>query len=127
MERDRLEAARELEDQRVQFFLKMQMELSKANTASSSATAAAVAAAATAVAADVNGTRRTPVATDVGASSNHHVRYRFKDSGRHRQPAQQPQYSENNVAGAARGTGNGSDTDNKDDEDEAEDEEDESQ
>ncbi|KAF2945369.1 hypothetical protein DAI22_02g212500 [Oryza sativa Japonica Group] len=30
MERDRLEAARELEDQRVQFFLKMQMELSKA-------------------------------------------------------------------------------------------------
>jgi hypothetical protein len=31
MEQDRLEAARELDEQRVQFFLNMQMEFSKAN------------------------------------------------------------------------------------------------
>uniref|UniRef100_J3N1I2 Uncharacterized protein n=1 Tax=Oryza brachyantha TaxID=4533 RepID=J3N1I2_ORYBR len=111
MERDRLEAAHELEDQRVQFFLNMQMELSKANSAT----------AATAVAADVNGTRRTAVATDVGTSSNHHVRYRFQLSRIAVCTAtpQQPQYSENNVVDADRGTGNGSDTDNKEDEDES--------
>ncbi|KAL5212412.1 hypothetical protein ABZP36_023259 [Zizania latifolia] len=127
MERDRLDAARELEDQRVQFFLKMQMELSKANNAGPSAVAAMAGAAA--AAADGNGTGRTAMATDAATSSNHHVRYRFKDSRHHRHSLQQPhhQYNQNNVAERPTGTRNGSDIDNKEDDEEADDEEDESQ
>ncbi|KAG8058970.1 hypothetical protein GUJ93_ZPchr0002g23251 [Zizania palustris] len=125
MERDRLDAARELEDQRVQFFLKMQMELSKASNAVPAA--AAMASAAAAAAADGIGTRRTAMATDAATSSNHHVRYRFKGSRHRHSPQQQHHpYNQNNVAERPTGTGNGRDTDNKED-DEAEDEEDESQ
>ncbi|VAI57811.1 unnamed protein product [Triticum turgidum subsp. durum] len=90
MERNRLDAARELEDQRVQFFLKMQMEISKANNGAPLAVPLAAAAmvgnsASTAedgdspATADGNGPRRASMATDVMASSNHHVRYRVKD------------------------------------------------
>jgi hypothetical protein len=120
MERERLEAARELEDQRVQFFLKMQIELAKATTAG--ATSSTPMAAATAV--DGNGSRR---ATDVATSSSLKVRYRIKDS-RHRHTAQQPhyQYSQNISSAAAPASGNGSDSDNKEDE-EMEDEDQERQ
>ncbi|CAM0945614.1 unnamed protein product [Alopecurus aequalis] len=127
MERDRLEAARELEEQRVQFFLKMQMEISKANNGASLAvpfaTAAMVGNSAPNAAADGNGSRRNSVAADVPTSSNHHVRYRFKD------PSQRPsyQYNQNNAGTDATGTGSGSDSDNKEDEEEMEDEEEESQ
>ncbi|KQJ99950.1 hypothetical protein BRADI_3g46210v3 [Brachypodium distachyon] len=134
MERDRLNAARELEDQRVQFFLKMQMEISKANNGTALGPLAAVAAAmignsapATVPAvADGNGSRRTSMAPDVGTSSNHHVRYRVKD-GRHHQSLQHPsyQYNQNNAGEDATGHGSGS-NDNKED-DEVEDEEEESQ
>ncbi|KAF7079134.1 hypothetical protein CFC21_083421 [Triticum aestivum] len=90
MERSRLDAARELEDQRVQFFLKMEMEISKANNGAPLAVPLAAAAmvgnsASTAedgdspATADGNGPRRASMATDVRASSNHHVRYRVKD------------------------------------------------
>jgi hypothetical protein len=115
LERGRLEAARELEDQRVQFFVKMQMELSKATGGAPSASPMA---AATAV--DGNGSRRAAVATtDAATSSNHKVRYRIKDS-RHHHTAQHPryQYSQNNSSAAAPASGNGSDSDNKEDEDE---------
>jgi hypothetical protein len=122
LERDRLEAARELEDQRVQFFVKMQMELSKATGGVPSASPMI---AATAV--DGNGSRRAAVATDAVTSSNHKVRYRIKDS-RHHHTAQQPrnQYSQSNSSAAVPASGNGSDSDNKEDED-MEDEDEESQ
>lgn len=140
MERNRLDAARELEDHRVQFFLKMQMEISKANNGDPLAVPLAAAAmvgnpASTAddgnspAAADGNGSRRASMATDVMASSNHHVRYRVKDD-RHHHASQRPsyQYNQNNVAAAdAGGTGSGSDSGNKEDEEEMEDEEEESQ
>ncbi|KAK3154401.1 hypothetical protein QOZ80_2BG0190060 [Eleusine coracana subsp. coracana] len=120
MERERLEAARELEDQRMQFFLKMQMELSKATGGTSLPMTVAAAV-------DGNGSRRAAMATDVATSSNHKVRYRIKDS-RHRHPSQQPhyQYSQGNASTAAPASGNASDSDNKEDED-MEDEDEESQ
>ncbi|XP_037452550.1 trihelix transcription factor ASIL1-like [Triticum dicoccoides] len=140
MERNRLDAARELEDQRVQFFLKMQMEISKANNGAPLAVPLAAAAmvgnsASTAedgdspATADGNGPRRASMATDVMASSNHHVRYRVKDD-RHHHASQRPSYlyNENNVVAAdAGGIGSGSDSSNKEDEEEMEDEEEESQ
>jgi thioesterase domain-containing protein len=116
MERERLEAARELEDQRAQFFLKMQMELTKATGGSASAAAAPMA---VPIPADGNGTRRTGMAAEVATSSNHRVRYRIKGSSHH-QPAQQPHYQNN-------AKGNGSDSDNKEAQEDAEDEEEESQ
>ncbi|RLN09447.1 trihelix transcription factor ASIL2-like [Panicum miliaceum] len=115
MEQERLEAARELEEQRVEFFLKMQMELSKA-TGSGSAAPVAVP-----IPADGNGTRRTGMAAEVATSSNHRVRYRIKGS-MHHQAAPQPHYQNNAASG-----GNGSDSDNKEAEEDAEDEEEESQ
>ncbi|PUZ76171.1 hypothetical protein GQ55_1G268800 [Panicum hallii var. hallii] len=115
MEQERLEAARELEEQRVEFFLKMQMELSKA-TGSGSAAPVAIP-----IPADGNGTRRTGMAAEVASSSNHRVRYRIKGS-MHHQAAQQPHYQNNAASG-----GNGSDSDNKEAEEDAEDEEEESQ
>ncbi|KAL6634130.1 hypothetical protein ACP70R_026801 [Stipagrostis hirtigluma subsp. patula] len=129
MEQERLETARQLEEQRVQFFLKMQMELSKAN---GGVTAAVPVTGDTT--ADGNGSRRASMATDVATTSNHKVRYRIKDS-RHRhapqqQQQQQPphyQYNQNNAGAAAQGTGNGSDSDNKEDDEDMEDEEEESQ
>ncbi|RCV06904.1 hypothetical protein SETIT_1G201000v2 [Setaria italica] len=116
MERERLDAARELEDQRAQFFLKMQMELTKATGGGASAAAAPVA---VPIPADGNGTRRTGMAAEVATSSNHRVRYRIKGSI-HQHAAQQPHYQNN-------ATGNGSDSDNKEAEEDAEDEEEESQ
>lgn len=140
MERNRLDAARELEDQRVQFFLKMQMEISKANNGAPLAVPLAAAAmvgnsASTAedgdspATADGNGPRRASMATDVMASSNHHVRYRVKDD-RHHHASRRPsyQYNQNNVGAAdAGGIGSGSDSGNKEEEEEMEDEEEESQ
>ena len=132
MERDRLEAARELEEQRVQFFLKMQMEISKANNGASFSVPLAMAAMvgnsapnAAAGAAEGNGSRRNSVATDVATSSNHHVRYRFKDHHASQRPSYQ--YNQNNVGADATGNGSGSDSDNKEDEEEMEEEEEESQ
>ncbi|OEL28317.1 Trihelix transcription factor ASIL2 [Dichanthelium oligosanthes] len=118
MERERLDAARELEDQRVQFFLKMQAELSKATGAATAAAPMAVP-----IPADGNGTRRSGMAAEVATSSNHRVRYRFKGSS-HRHAEQQPHYQNNAASG-----GNGSDSDNKEAEaeEDAEDEEEESQ
>ncbi|TKW39808.1 hypothetical protein SEVIR_1G204000v4 [Setaria viridis] len=116
MERERLDAARELEDQRAQFFLKMQMELTKATGGGASAAAAPVA---VPIPADGNGTRRTGMAAEVATSSNHRVRYRIKGSI-HQHATQQPHYQNN-------ATGNGSDSDNKEAEEDAEDEEEESQ
>jgi len=115
MEQERLEAARELEEQRVEFFLKMQMELSKA-TGSGSAAPVAIP-----IPADGNGTRRTGMTAEVATSSNHRVRYRIKGS-MHHQAAQQPHYQNNAASG-----GNGSDSDNKEAEEDAEDEEEGSQ
>ncbi|VAI46199.1 unnamed protein product [Triticum turgidum subsp. durum] len=123
MERSRLDAARELEDQRVQFFLKMEMEISKANNGAPLAVPLAAAAmvgnsASTAedgdspATADGNGPRRASMATDVRASSNHHVRYRVKDD-RHHHASRRPsyQYNQNNVGAAdAGGIGSGSDS-----------------
>ncbi|KAF7089692.1 hypothetical protein CFC21_092597 [Triticum aestivum] len=140
MERNRLDAARELEDQRVQFFLKMQMEISKANNGAPLAVPLAAAAmvgnsASTAedgdspATADGNGPRRASMATDDMASSNHHVRYRVKDD-RHHHASQRPsyQYNQNNVGAAdTGGIGSGSDSGNKEEEEEMEDEEEESQ
>lgn len=140
MERSRLDAARELEDQRVQFFLKMEMEISKANNGAPLAVPLAAAAmvgnsASTAedgdspATADGNGPRRASMATDVRASSNHHVRYRVKDD-RHHHASRRPsyQYNQNNVGAAdAGGIGSGSDSGNKEDEEEMEGEEEESQ
>jgi hypothetical protein len=133
MERDRLEAARELEEQRVQFFLKMQMEFSKANNGATLPVSLAAAAMVgnsvptmAAGAADGNGSRRNSVATEVATSSNHRVRYRFKDPHSSQQRPSY-QYNENNVGADATGTGSGSDSDNKEDEEEMEDEEEESQ
>ncbi|XP_037447119.1 trihelix transcription factor ASIL1-like [Triticum dicoccoides] len=140
MERNRLDAARELEDQRVQFFLKMEMEISKANNGAPLAVPLAAAAmvgnsASTAedgdspATADGNGPRRASMATDVRASSNHHVRYRVKDD-RHHHASRRPsyQYNQNNVGAAdAGGIGSGSDSGNKEDEEEMEGEEEESQ
>lgn len=127
MERDRLEAARELEEQRVQFFLNMQMEFSKANNGATLPVSLAVAAMVgnSAGTADGNGSRRNSAATDVATSSNHHVRYRFKDHSTSQRPSYQ--YNQNNAAEDATGTVSGSDSDNKEDEEEMEDEEEESQ
>ncbi|KAJ1279614.1 hypothetical protein BS78_04G167800 [Paspalum vaginatum] len=119
MERERLDAARELEDQRVQFFVEMQAELSKATGAPM----------AVAIPADGNGTRREGMTAEVATSSNHRVRYRIKGSGHHhahtpQQQQQQPNYQNN----AAPGGGNGSDSDDKEaEENAAQDEEEESQ
>ncbi|CAN6244772.1 unnamed protein product [Urochloa humidicola] len=113
MEQERLEAARELEEQRVEFFLKMQMEISKA-TGRSAAVPVSIP-----IPADGNGTRRTGMTVEVATTSNHRVRYRIKGSGHH-PAAQQPHY-QNNAAG------NGSDSDNKEAEEDAEEEEEESQ
>ncbi|XP_062223025.1 trihelix transcription factor ENAP1-like [Phragmites australis] len=116
MERERLDAARQLEDQRVQFFLKTQMELSKANGGAPSSATMAVA-----TAADGDGSRRSAMAADVATSSNHRVRYRIKDS-RHRHTPQHPHY-QNNAGAASPASGNGSDSDNKEDEEDVDDEE----
>ncbi|KAF8693494.1 hypothetical protein HU200_038891 [Digitaria exilis] len=113
MEQERLVAARELEDQRVQFFLKMQMELSKATGVAMPAAPMAVP-----IPADGNGMRRTGMAAEVASSSNHRVRYRIKGGGQH--AGRQPHY-QNNI------TGDGSDSDNKEAaEGDAEEEEEES-
>ncbi|KAF8653102.1 hypothetical protein HU200_062544 [Digitaria exilis] len=113
MEQERLEAARELEDQRVQFFLKMQMELSKATGVTMPAAPMAVP-----IPADGNGMRRTGMVAEVASSSNHRVRYRIKGGGQH--AGRQPHY-QNNI------TGGGSDSDNKEAaEGDAEEEEEES-
>jgi len=117
MEQERLEAARELEEQRVEFFLKMQVELSKA-TGSGGAAPVAVP-----IPADGNGARRTGMTAEVATSSNHRVRYRIKGS-MHHQAAQQPPHYQNNAAASG---GNGSDSDKKEAEEDAEDEEEESQ
>ncbi|KAK1617509.1 hypothetical protein QYE76_023026 [Lolium multiflorum] len=132
MEQDRLEAARELEEQRVQFFLKMQTEFSKANNGATLPISLAMAAmvgnsvpGAAAGAADGNGSRRNSMATEVATSSNHRVRYRFKDPHASQRPSYQ--YNQNNVGADATGAGSGSDSDNKEDEEEMEDEDEESQ
>jgi len=117
MEQERLEAARELEEQRVEFFLKMQVELSK-TTGSGGAAPVAVP-----IPADGNGARRTGMTAEVATSSNHRVRYRIKGS-MHHHAAQQPPHSQNNAAASG---GNGSDSDNKEAEEDAEDEEEGSQ
>ncbi|XP_047069569.1 trihelix transcription factor ASIL2-like isoform X2 [Lolium rigidum] len=114
MERQRLDFARELESQRVQFFLNTQMELSQAkNHAPPAAPAAA---------------RRMPRMSsfpDARTSSNHHGRYRTSDGGsrHHHRPAPRPhyQYHENNVPASAAA----SDGEQSDDEDEEEDDDNE--
>ncbi|XP_062184049.1 trihelix transcription factor ASIL2-like [Phragmites australis] len=112
MERRRMDFARELESQRVQFFLNTQMELSQTNNQASPGTAGAT---------TVGGaSRRMSTTTDAGASSNHHGRYRISHSDRHRH-AQRPRYEyhDNNLATAAVA----SDGEQSDDEEEDEEEE----
>jgi hypothetical protein len=120
MERERLDSARQLEEQRVQFFLKMQMELSKATGGAATATPTPMA---VPIPTDGNGTRRAGVTAEVATSSNHRVRYRIKGS-RHQHAPQQAHYQ--NSTSPTGGDDNGSDSDKEAQED-AEDEDEESQ
>ncbi|TVU14292.1 hypothetical protein EJB05_37753, partial [Eragrostis curvula] len=117
MERHRMDFARELESQRVQFFLNTQMELTQSKNRSSPA-AATVPSSATAVG---GGSRRMSMATDAGGSSNHHSRYRISHGDRHRHhhaPRPHYRYHDNLPSNAAASEGEQSDEDENDDEEE---------
>ncbi|KAK1683419.1 hypothetical protein QYE76_044267 [Lolium multiflorum] len=140
MERQRLDFARELESQRVQFFLNTQMELSQSQAKNHAPPAAPAAAGGMSrrmppsAPGDSSSRRMAPVQDsssrrmssfpDARTSSNHHGRYRTSDGSRHHhRPAPRPhyQYHENNVPASAAA----SDGEQSDDEDEEEDEDNE--
>uniref|UniRef100_A0ACD5URU2 Uncharacterized protein n=1 Tax=Avena sativa TaxID=4498 RepID=A0ACD5URU2_AVESA len=144
MERQRLDFARELESQRVQFFLNTQMELSQAknHTAPAAATSPATAGGVSRRMASVpdsssrrmapvpdSSSRRMASYPDARTSSNHHGRYRTSDGSRHHhRPAPRPhyQYHENNVAASAAAS-DGEQSDDEEEEEEDDDNEEESQ
>jgi hypothetical protein len=114
-ERRRMEFARELESQRVQFFLNTQMELTQSKNHSSPASAT-IPSSATAVGGD---SRRMSTAADAGGSSNHHSRYRISHGDRHRHaPCQHYQYHHNHHA-ANVAANEGGQTDEEDEEEES--------
>ncbi|KAL6838362.1 hypothetical protein ACP4OV_031866 [Aristida adscensionis] len=123
MERRRLDFARELESQRVQFFLNTQMELSQAKNHASPSTAAFRAGA---TSGGGGSSRRMATATDAGAGGNHHGRYRISHSDRHRHaPRQRYEYRDSNshaTAAAAASDGEQSDDDEEDEDDNDEEE-----
>jgi len=154
MERQRLDFARELESQRVQFFLNTQMELSQAKNHASPAAAASPATAGgvsrrmasvpdssrrMAPVPDSSSRRMAPVPDsssrrmasypDARTSSNHHDRYRTSDGSRHHhRPAPRPhyQYHENHAAVSAAAS-DGEQSDEEEEEEEDDDNEEESQ
>ncbi|KAF8703238.1 hypothetical protein HU200_032028 [Digitaria exilis] len=118
MERRRIDFTRELESQRVQFFLNTQMELTQAKNHASPATAAIPAGGTT-----VGGSsRRMSMATDAGGSSNHHSRYRISHGDRHRHAPRShyQQYHDNNHAASAAAASEGDQSEEEDDDDEEE-------
>ncbi|WVZ85825.1 hypothetical protein U9M48_032693 [Paspalum notatum var. saurae] len=113
MERRRIDFARELESQRVQFFLNTQMELTQAKNHAAPAIAMAGAG---------GSSRRMPMPTDAGGSSNHHSRYRISHGDRHRH-APRPHYQhyhDNNHASAAASEGEQSEEEEEEDDEEEE-------
>jgi hypothetical protein len=92
-ERRRMEFARELESQRLQFFLNTQMELTQSKNYYSPA-AVSIPSSATTVG---GGSKRMSTAADAGGSSNHHSRYRINHGDRH-SPRQHYRYHGNHHA-----------------------------
>ncbi|PVH35375.1 hypothetical protein PAHAL_7G165200 [Panicum hallii] len=118
MERRRIDFARELESQRVQFFLNAQMELTQSKNHASPA-AAAIPAGATTVG---GSSMRMSMATDAGGSSNHHSRYRasHRDRHHHAPRSHYQQYHDNNHAAAAAPASEGEQSEEEEDDEEEE-------